>query len=199
MNRYAEFAEPWRQHEMSMDVRHAGMVGRFLRGLGGLKSVVEVGCCYGVSTAEVLDACEQSGAQCTLIDLAFTQSVVKMLAAACNRVRVSMASDHSAAVLGKHLSEECVLLLDGDHRRVYMELEDEILAKTPPRALILHDITSHRPDCDGPRWMLHRWQAKGYLAAVDYMPRDGERTERGLGILCRDAADAGIARAACEE
>jgi hypothetical protein len=197
MNRYAEFAEPWRQHEMSMDVRHAGMVGRFLRGLGGLKSVVEVGCCYGVSTAEVLDACEQSGAQCTLIDLAFTQSVVKMLAAACNRVRVSMASDHSAAVLGKYLSEECVLLLDGDHRRVYMELEDEILGRCPPRALILHGVTSHRLDCDGPRWMLHRWQALGYRVAIDYMPREGERTDRGLAILCSSERDGLVARLSC--
>lgn len=200
MNRYERFAEPWRHHEMSMDVRHARMVGNFLRQIGSLASVVEVGSCFGVSTAEVLAACEATGARCTLIDLVFQDSVKQMLLEACGLVRSSMVADHSASVLNKHADENTVVLLDGDHRRCYMELEDDALRKCgSPRALILHDIASHRIDCDGPRWMLHLWQSRGYRVAVDYMPREGERTERGLGILCRDADDADAARCACGE
>lgn len=198
MNRYEVFAEPWRQHEMSMDVRHARMLGNFLRSLKPLDSVIEVGSCFGVSTAEVLAACEAANARCTLIDLVFQEPIKKMLVEACGRVRAYMVSDHSASILHRYMDENTVVLLDGDHRRCYMELEDEALVHGgPPRALILHDIASHRIDCDGPRWMLHQWQSRGYRVALDYMPREGERTERGLGILCRDAADAEIARAAC--
>lgn len=200
MNRYESFAEPWRQHEMSMDIRHARMVGRFLEAACHLNSVIEVGSCFGVSTAEVLAACEKTGAECTLVDIVFQEPVKKMLAEACGRVRATMVADHSASVLHKLVDAGSIVLLDGDHRRCYMELEDEALMRSgPPRAVILHDIASHRIDCDGPRWMLHLWQSRGYKVAVDFMPREGERTDRGLGILCRSVADAEIARSACGE
>ena len=199
MNRYEGFAEPYRGHEMSMDFRHAAWIGRFLRQIPQLSSVVEVGCCFGVSTAEVLDACERTSASCTLIDTVFQQSVRSMAHSANGSVRLTMCSDHSAAVLDKYLIGGPVVILDGDHRRSYMELEDEILRKCPPRALILHDVSSHRLDCDGPRWMLHKWQAAGYRVVIDYLPREGERTERGLAILCATDDDARYARHSCAE
>lgn len=197
MNPYRAFAEPFRGHEMSMDFRHALMLGGFLTSLPNMTSVAEVGCCFGVSTAEVLHACGAADASVALIDIAFQPSVQMMFAEAAGRVRVSMTCDHSASCLDRYVLENSVVILDGDHRRGYMELEDDVLGHILPRAIVLHDVTSHRADCDGPRWFLHRWQSRGYLVALDYMPREGERTDRGLAILCRDAADAQIARAAC--
>lgn len=197
MNRYAAFAEPWRQHEMSMDLRHAEAIGRFIRHLQSPARVVEVGCCYGVSTAEVLAACEESGAVALLIDVAFTESVKRMVTESVDRVSVGMTCDHSAACLGRCADGESVVILDGDHRRSYMELEDEILSDVRPRAIVLHDITSHRLDCDGPRWFMHKWQAMRYFLTVDCLPREGERTDRGIAFLCRSTEDAFAARFAC--
>lgn len=193
MNRYAAFAEPWRHHEMSMDLRHAAAIGRFLSSLPMLSSVVEVGCCFGVSTAEVLAACESQRASLTLIDIAFQDSIRQMVAAAAGSVAVTMSADPSASVLARYATPQSAVILDGDHRQSYMELEDEILVKVQPRAIILHDVISFRPDTDGPRWFLHRWQSRGYLVAIDYLPREGERTDRGLAILCSSPADAVLA------
>lgn len=200
MNRYAKFADPYVGHVTSMDRRHARSIGAFLLNIEPKASVVEVGCCYGVSTAEVLDACEQSGFACTLIDTVFQPSVAAMAREAAGRVSIVMDAGHSVGVMADYIDKDAVVILDGDHRRAYMELESEILERRPPRAIVLHDVTSQRPDCDGPAWFLHRWQAAGYSVAIDYLPRDGERTERGLAILCRDPADAEVAtRAVCVE
>lgn len=198
MNRYAQFAEPHIGHAMSMDRRHATMIWTFLHNLPAPANVIEVGCCYGVSTAEVLDACETSGFPCTLIDTVFQQSISQMAREAAGRVPLVMDTGHSVGVLADYLRPHSVVILDGDHHRAYMELESEVLEKRPPRAIILHDVTSTRADCDGPPWFLHRWQANGYFVAIDYLHRDGERTERGLAILCREVEDAQLAtRAVC--
>lgn len=199
MNRYAEFAAPFAGHVMSMDARHAAMVRRFLLNVEPPANVIEVGCCYGVSTAEVLDACEEAGFSATLIDTVFQDSVKAMAAASAGRIAMVMDVGHSVAVLGHYVTKQSIVLLDGDHRRAYMELESEILERQQPRVIVLHDVTSARPDCDGPAWVLHRWQAAGYFVAIDYLPREGERTERGLAILCRDVTDAEAAtRAMCD-
>lgn len=193
MNRYEKHSAPFVDNVMSMDSRHAAIVREFLLSIAPPAGVVEVGCCHGVSTAQVLDACERVGFSCTLIDTAFTAEVQAMARDAAGKVALVMDVGHSVAVLGDYVSQECVIILDGDHRRAYMELESELLERTPPRAVVLHDVTSNRPDCDGPAWFLHRWQAAGYFVAIDYLPRDGERTERGLAILCRDPKDAEVA------
>lgn len=200
MNRYARFADPYVGHAVSMDRRHARAIGVFLLNIEPKANVVEVGCCYGVSTSEVLDACEQAGFSCTLIDTVFQPSIAAMAREAAGRISLVMDAGHSVGVLADYVGKDTVVILDGDHHRAYMELESEILERQPPRAIVLHDVTSQRPDCDGPAWFLHRWQAAGYYVAIDYLPREGERTERGLAILCRDVADAEAAtRAVCVE
>lgn len=193
MNRYAEFSLPYVNDVMSMDRRHAAMIRAFLLNIEAPASVVEVGCCHGVSTAELLYACEEREWPCTLIDTVFQASVQEMIRAAAGRVRVVGDAGHSVAVLDGYLGPQAVVILDGDHHRAYMELESEVLERNPPRGIILHDVTSSRADCDGPAWVFHKWQAMGYFAAIDYLPREGERTERGLAILCRDARDAEVA------
>lgn len=197
MSRYSPVAEPFVGHQMSMDVRHARAIGRYLMGIVGPATVVEVGCCYGVSTAEVLAACEERDFSVTLIDTAFQPSIQQMATLAAGRVRLVMDRGHSAAVLAQYVHASTVVILDGDHRRAYMEVESEILERCRPRAVILHDVTSLRPDCDGPCWFLHRWQAKGYHVAIDYLPREGEQTDRGLAILSFADIDAHEGRLAC--
>lgn len=198
MNRYQKHADPHVGHVMSMDRRHAVMIGTFLQNLEPPANVVEVGCCYGISTAEVLGACEVAEFSCTLIDTVFQHSVEQMAREAAGKIALAMDVGHSVGVLGQYLRPESVVILDGDHRRSYMELESEVLEKQPPRAIVLHDATSTRADCDGPPWFLHKWQANGYFVSIDCLFREGERTERGLAILCRDAGDAELAtRAVC--
>ena len=200
MNRYAKHSEPFRGHVMSMDVRHAAAVRAFLLNIEPPANVIEVGCCFGVSTAEVLFACEEAGHSCALIDTVFQDSVKEMVREAAGKVTVVMDAGHSVAVLGDYLNPLSVVILDGDHRRAYMELESEILERASPRAIVLHGVASVRPDCDGPQWMLHRWQSKGYSVAIDFMAREGENTHRGLAILCRAPADSEVAtRAICVE
>lgn len=200
MNRYRPFCSLFVDNVMSMDVRHAEMIRRFLLNIEAPANVVEVGSCHGVSTAEVLFACEVAGFSCGLIDTVFQDSVKRMVQEAAGRVSVVMDVGHSVAVLPQYANHQSVVVLDGDHRRAYMELESEILEQANPRAIVLHDVTSQRADCDGPGWMLHRWQSRGYFVAIDYLSRERERTERGLAILCREPADAEVAtRAMCDE
>lgn len=200
MSRYGSLAEPYKGHAMSMDTRHAGAIGSFILNAGGRANVIEVGCCYGVSTAEVLFACEHKGFPCVLVDTHFQKSVLDMARAAAGRVAVVLDVGHSVSVLSDYATPHSIVILDGDHRREYMELESEVLERVRPRAVVLHDVTSSRSDCDGPAWMLHRWQAGGYFVAIDYLAREGERTDRGLAILCRETADAEIAvRSMCNE
>lgn len=200
MNRYRQFNGLFRDHAMSMDGRHAEMIGRFLLNVEPPANVIEVGSCYGISTAEVLAACETAGFPCTLIDTVFQDTVKRMVQEAAGRIAVVMDVGHSVAVLGDYATNRSIVVLDGDHHRAYMELESEILEKANPRAIVLHDVTSQRADCDGPAWMLHRWQSRGYFVAIDYLSRENERTDRGLAILCREPADAEVAtRVMCDE
>lgn len=197
MNRYRKHADPYRDHVMSMDRRHAAMIRTFLLNVDWPANVVEVGSCYGISTAEVLYACEEREFPCTLIDTHFQDSIAAMAREAAGRVQLVLDVGHSVGVLGGYLGPESVVILDGDHRRAYMELESEVIARhCQPRAIVLHDVTSQRPDCDGPAWLLHHWQQRGYFVAIDYLPREGERTDRGLAILCREPRDAEVAAGA---
>jgi hypothetical protein len=200
VNRYSKFSEPYRDHQMSMDHRHAAVIRAFLLGIEPPSKVIEVGSCYGVSTAEVLAACEEREIPCTLIDTHFQESIAQMAREAAGKVALVLDAGHSVGVLGQYATHGSVVILDGDHRRAYMELESEVLEPLAPRAIILHDVTSDRADCDGPAWLLHHWQTAGYFVAIDYLKREGERTDRGLAILCREPADAEVAtRAMCAE
>lgn len=200
MNRYYQHCEPHLDNAFSMDARHAAMIRAFLLNVDPPANVIEVGSCHGVSTSAVLAACEEAGFSCTLIDTVFRDSVKEMAREAAGRVSLVMDVGHSVAVLGQYVTKQSIVVLDGDHHRAYMELESEILERQMPRALVLHDVTSDRADCDGPAWVLHRWQAFGYFVAIDYLPREAERTERGLAILCRDMQDAEVAtRSMCAE
>ncbi|NDD03890.1 MAG: hypothetical protein EB078_03205 [Proteobacteria bacterium] len=200
MNRYIEHAAEWVWHEMSMDVRHAVMIREFLLAVEPPASVVEVGCCYGASTAQVLYACEQAGWPVVLIDPLVKPSVLAMVRAAAGLVEVVVDESRSIDSLGDYLRYGSIVILDGDHRREYMELESAILAAVQPRAVILHDVTSDRDDCDGPAWFLHEWQRKGYSVSIDYLKRPRENTHRGLAIMCRWASDHVWARRAiCAE
>jgi hypothetical protein len=197
VNRYRQYADPYREHVMSMDRRHAAMIRAFLLNVEYPANVIEVGSCYGVSTAEILYACEEREFPCTLIDTHFQESIAAMAREAAGRVQLVLDVGHSVGVLGDYLRPESIVVLDGDHRRAYMELESEVIERRgEPRAIVLHDVTTQRPDCDGPAWLLHHWQRKGYFVAIDFLPREGERTDRGLAILCREPRDAEVATGA---
>lgn len=93
MGRFSNIAMPWRDDPMSMDFSHAKMLGEFVHKIDAM-SVVEVGCCYGVSTGAVLDAMEAGPwwipqakpspfalrrlRHMHLIDIRFTDSVGRM-------------------------------------------------------------------------------------------------------------------------
>jgi hypothetical protein len=194
MSDYRQHSYAFERHEMSMDRAHALAIGRFLRAIEPPRMVVEVGCCHGVSTAEILAVSDDRGFAVHLIDFAFQPSVAAMLR---EYGRATTYQGMSINQLSTVLAPDVVLVLDGDHRRVYMEMEAGIVANTQPRAVILHDVTNTRPDCDGPAWFLHRFQGDGYFVAMDYLHRDNARTDRGLAFLCRSVPDLTAARAAC--
>ena len=191
---YRQHSFAHEQHEMSMDYVHAIAIGRFLRAIEPPRQVVEVGCYAGVSTAEVLSASDDRGFDVTLIDVTFQPSVRAM---AADHKRATLIEQMSFNALSPILDMKDVLILDGDHRQVYMEVEAGIVANQQPRVVVLHDVCNRRPDCDGPAWFLHRFQSDGYYVAIDYLPRMGQRTDRGLAFLCRSVADLTAARAAC--
>lgn len=194
MTNYRVHSYAHEEHEFSMDHCHAAAIGKFLRTIEKPRQVIEVGCCYGVSTAEVLAAADERGFGVRLIDTVFQPSVKAMVESCALAV---MHQGTSVNLLSPMLDMNDVLILDGEHSQTYMEMEAQIVANTQPRAVVLHDATSRRGDCDGPAWVLHRLQSDGYFVALDYLPRVGKRTDRGLAFLCRSVADLTAARAAC--
>jgi hypothetical protein len=183
--RHASFFET---HQMSMDRRHAVAIGKFLRGCKGISEVVEVGCCYGVSTAEVLAAADEIDAHVVLIDPVHQPSLKAMVAEAPPK-RASLCEGTSAELLAKYLTAESIAILDGDHSMACAEIESDICYEIGPRAIILHDVTNRDRGCEGPGWFMHLFQKIGYRVAIDCLPRPGQRTHRGLAILCRDVND----------
>ena len=199
MTSLVAIADQYAGHQMSMDKRHAEMVGRFLLRVREPGKFIEVGCCYGVSTARVLEAGVSRGVFSTLVDPHPQDSVLMMLSSVPADY-AELVAGYSHEVIGSkvHVSDDTIILLDGDHRRQYMEIEAALILSTAkPAAFILHDVTNRSPDCDGPGWLMHYLQSIGYSVAIDCMPRDGERTDRGLAILCRRPHDHDEARASC--
>ena len=193
---YRKYAVEYENHRMSMDRRHADVVGAFLRRCSLPSNIVEVGCCYGVSTAEVLAAADGRGVRVELVDPAPQPSVLEMIAAAAPG-RAGMHVGLSHELLPGLLKPESVLILDGDHRAEYMALEAKICRHVFPAAIILHDVTNRDPGCDGPGWFMHFFQRLTYRVAIDCHPRAGMRTHRGLAILCRSVSDHTIAMESC--
>jgi hypothetical protein len=171
-------------------------IGKFLRQCHGIDGIVEVGCCFGVSTAEVLAAADEIDAHVVLIDPVHQPSLTAMVAEAPPD-RVSLRAGTSAEELGDYLTEECVVILDGDHSMACAHVEAEICHHAMPRAIVLHDVTNRDPGCEGPCWFMHAFQRLGYRIAIDCLPRPGLRTHRGLAILCREADDHQKAIDAC--
>lgn len=196
MTDYSRHCADFVDHQMSMDRRHAQSIGRFLRRCSLPANVIEVGCCFGVSTAEVLAAADERSLRVELIDPEPRQSVLRMVAdAPPGRAGMHLGVSHE--LLPKLIEPESVVILDGDHRAEYMELEAAICREVFPAAIILHDVTNRDPGCDGPGWFMHAFQRLTYRVAIDCHPRPGMRTHRGLAILCRSISDHTVAMESC--
>ena len=206
MGRFLEIAMPHADDPMSMDVGHAMMIGQFIREIDAT-SVVEVGCCYGISTGAILDAFEErregpfelrQKRLLHLIDIKFQPSVMIMYhrlnmgpigdtrIALDNVASLSKYGD-SRPTLGRYYGE--VVILDGDHSEENVMAEVDLVLSWPklPRAIILHD--TGRDGLPGPR------------AAVEYLRKQwwsivhnetaGPRASRGLTICTADDDNGG--------
>jgi hypothetical protein len=194
--KYLQYIEHYLDNAMSMDLRHAKMIKEFVSSLEGITKYIEVGCCYGISTASFLEASIIKNTKCILIDPSFQSNLVKM----CENYnlqysdQLSMYEDYSFNVLDKVVDSESIVLLDGDHRLSAVKEEINILEKYKPRAIILHDVLYDDKYCDGPKWAFDRLCSIGYYGIIDGEERQSERTHRGLGILCKTPEDHCIAK-----
>jgi cephalosporin hydroxylase len=198
MGRFLEVAMPHADDPMSMDVGHALMIGQFIREIDAT-SVVEVGCCYGISTGAILDAFdERREGPCELrrkkllhlIDIKFQQSVADMYYAVNldtaiildNAASLSKYADGKLPTLGRYYGE--VVILDGDHseENVMAEVDLVLSWPKPPRAIILHDTGSD--GLPGPRAAVERLRSKNW--SVYHNETAGPRASRGLTICVAD-------------
>ena len=202
MGRFLEIAMPHADDPMSMDVGHALMIGQFIREIDAT-SVVEVGCCYGISTGAILDAFEeQREGVCELrqkrllhlIDIKFQPSVMIMY----HRLNMGPIGDTKIALdnvaslskygddrptLGRYYGE--VVILDGDHseENVMAEVDLVLSWPKPPRAIILHD-TGKVDGLPGPRAAVERLRSNNWC--VYHNETAGPRASRGLTICVYD-------------
>lgn len=175
-------------HGMSMDVRHAQMVGDFIKALPPC-DVYEVGCYHGVSTGEILTAAKQ---RVWLVDYPrFQHNVMKMAELRATAMPVTMSTDPAATFLESlsAVADGSVILLDGDHRWGVVQHELALCLKLGFTRMILHDVANPVGDCDGPAKALTVLQKEGFFIVIDQQSRAGERTDRGLAFCCKSADD----------
>jgi hypothetical protein len=198
---------PHADDPMSMDVGHALMIGQFIREIDAT-SVVEVGCCYGISTGAILDAFEEMWQQqdgehgdCELrqvrvlhlIDVKFQPTIAAMLdkpglvPAYAKLVSIDEKPSLSKygngrPTLGRYYGE--VIILDGDHSEENVMAEVDLVLSWPklPRAIILHDTGSD--GLPGPRAAVRHLQ-KNWWSAL-HNETAGPRASRGLTICVAD-------------
>jgi len=206
MGRFLEIAMPHADDPMSMDVGHALMIGQFIREIDAT-SVVEVGCCYGISTGAILDAFEERReGVCELrqkrllhlIDVKFQPSVMIMYhrlnmgpigdtrIALDNVASLSKYGD-SRPTLGRYYGE--VVILDGDHSEENVMAEVDLVLSWPklPRAIILHD--TGRDGLPGPRAAVECLRKQWW--SIVHNETAGPRASRGLTICTADDDNGG--------
>jgi cephalosporin hydroxylase len=211
MGRFLEIAMPHADDPMSMDVGHALMIGQFIREIDAT-SVVEVGCCYGISTGAILDAFEEMWQQhqkkgtCELrqvrvlhlIDVKFQPTIAAMLdkpglvpayaklVSIDEKPSLSKYSD-DRPTLGRYYGE--VVILDGDHseENVMAEVDLVLSWSKLPRAIILHD--TGRDGLPGPRAAVEYLRKKWW--SIVHNETAGSRASRGLTICTADDDNGG--------
>jgi hypothetical protein len=180
--------------DWSMDDRHCEWIkGTLVRLRPDL--AVEVGSHLGVSTLAILEA---GVPDVRLIDIRFTNSVRAMAA----DYPVTLYEERSETALPKMPAlHNAAVLLDGDHTLSAVQAEAKLLASNLPRVLIAHDVTAELVglQCEGCIWLWHAMQCSGWYCYVDCLPRDGERTSRGVMIATRTPEDHAAVVAAWHE
>jgi hypothetical protein len=187
--KYHDIIEPYLDSTMSMDIRHASIIEHFIKSIAKFSNFIEVGSCYGVSTSYIVRACEESGNKCVLIDLYFTDPVLKIREQAKGLLNLILYQESSLSAIDKEINSESIILLDGDHTLNAVQAETNILKNYMPKCILLHDVSNSSQYCEGPKWAFDEWTSLGYHGIIDCKHRSGERTHRGLGILCRDVED----------
>lgn len=180
--------------EWSMDARHAELVKATLKRLRPT-TAVEVGCHLGVSTLGILEA---GVPNVHLIDVVMQPSVRRMAedyGAKLHECRSDL------GLLSIPPSDNLAVLLDGDHSLPAVQLEARLIGPMKPRCIISHDVTTMLTglECEGCIWLWHTLQAAGWFCFVDCVPRQGERTSRGLMIATHTPEDYAQVVAACVE
>lgn len=170
--------------EWSMDVRHAEWVKAALLALKPA-TAVEVGCLFGVSTLAILEA---GVPDVHLIDVRILGSVRQM---ATDYGATLYEETSETALLKVPASTNLAALIDGDHSLPVVQKEAEILNRMAPRIVLAHDVTAQHIGlgCEGCSWLWHALQCSGWFCYVDCIPRQGERTARGLLIATRTPED----------
>lgn len=177
-------------HGMSMDTRHAGMIGDFIKSLPPC-DIVEIGCYHGISTAEILTAAK---AGVVLVDYPrFQHNVIEMVEASGKKVAMGTGMGLEFLTAEPSLARGTIVVLDGDHRKEVVMLELAACLDKGITRFVLHDVANPAGDCDGPAAALSHLQKEGFFIAIDQQFRAGERTDRGLAICCADVADYALA------
>lgn len=206
MGRFLEIAMPHADDPMSMDVGHALLIGKFIREIDAT-SVVEVGCCYGISTGAILDAFEErregpfelrQKKLLHLIDIKLQVSVMDMYHTVSlesfgdTRIFIDNVTSLSrygdgCPTLGRYYGE--VVILDGDHAEETVMAEIDLILSWPklPRAIILHD--TGRDGLPGPRAAVEHLRQKWW--SIVHNETAGPRASRGLTICTADDDNGG--------
>lgn len=192
--KYLKHISKYMNDRMSMDIRHSFMLESFLSNINNLTHCVEVGSCYGISTAAILTCCELSNASCDLVDINFQPVIKTMYELSSSKIIINLHETSSIKCLDKILHQNSIVLLDGDHTLQYVTKEINIIKNFLPRSIVLHDVTNDSSCCDGPRWAFDELRSLGYYGIIDCKHRQTERTERGLGILCKSIDDYEVAK-----
>lgn len=172
--------DPRANHIAAMDLRHRNWIESVLLS-GRFDRVLEIGSFEGYSTVAFFNALRVGAVkEVHLCDL-------KPRPALLDAIRQEQSPHiHLHQCLSTQLLAEDgewdLIVVDGDHSKDNCLNELPLLLNVTPDVIFIHDTCSylHYPNCEGSAFLKRAFQLADYYCTEDNLPREGERTHRGL-------------------
>lgn len=194
---FRQYPHIWKMPDWTVDKRHIYWMYDILAS-GNIRTALEIGSLYGASSTAFVEAINHGALQhATFCDTTVTPELEEALQQCVFPDRVHMFEGRAADLLRSGASFDYVFV-DGDHSFEAVHEELDLILQMRPRVIMAHDTSATGSGfavCEGPTYLKHRLQTLGWYCLEDALPREHERTHRGMFFATTDPVLFSIARA----